>query len=125
MTDTSLTVAVFPWRFRRRLDRRDLAETADREDPHQEGVDDEVQTVDFVGMLEKRIDACAVQILDRAHIDGNRPAAALAGSGQGFAEHVDVAVIDLASRNHPGRPVDATVGVKGEWSGHYVILAYI
>jgi hypothetical protein len=36
-------------------------------------VDDEVQTVDFVGMPEKRVDARAVEVLDRTEIDGDRP----------------------------------------------------
>ena len=53
------------------------------------------------------------------------PAAALAGGGQRFGEHVDVADIDLARRNHPGRPVDATVGVKGERGSHDLILTYM
>jgi hypothetical protein len=48
----TLTVAVFRWRCRRRFHGRDLAKTADRQDANQEGVDDEVQTVDFVGMME-------------------------------------------------------------------------
>lgn len=58
--DTSLFPAVRACWRRRGLDRRDLAETGDREDPHEERMDDEVELVDFVGMLEQHVDACAV-----------------------------------------------------------------
>ncbi|GLE50725.1 hypothetical protein ATCCBAA256_03120 [Mycobacterium montefiorense] len=81
-------------------------------------MDDDVQTVDFVGMIEKHIDSRAVQVPDRAEVDGDWPASSRARRVECLDQLGDVAEIDLACRSHPGRPVWAVIGVQTELCGH-------
>ena len=55
-------------------------------------MDDDVQTVDFVGVIKKRMDSCAVQVPDRAEVDGDRPASSRTGRGErGAQAHANAA----------------------------------
>ena len=106
------------------FDVRDLGEATYREDANQQGVHDQMQVIDLVGVLEKCVDAGAVQIFDRAEVDGHRPAGARAGGFECVGERIDVAEVDLPCRGHQRPSVGAELGCQVEWCGHYVILAY-